>query len=121
MRGALTAVPEAFPVWVASACCDADTFADFVKGGHAREVSPQFFTWREGMEASPAGSYRFKPGMVVHSLLAVDHAGRRIALSDGRTPVAWADVRKCIADWDLVRLAAGIKAFSVPYLEAWRK
>lgn len=121
MSLSLTPVPDSFPVFVASRCCGAHAFAELVQGGCVRRVSPQFFTWREEFFAVPDGRYLFKAGSVVHSLVAIDYSGRRIALSDGRTPIAWADIRKCIADWDQIRVKAGIKGFSIPYLEPWRR
>lgn len=117
---AIVPVSPDFPVWVASQCGDLEALADFVLGGHARSVGLQFFHYRPGAAVRPVDFHTFKDGLLVHALVAVDHAGRRVAAGEGDVPYGWTHPNRAVGVWDAVRRNASISGFVIPVLEGWK-
>lgn len=114
-------VPALFPVWVASAMLDSDGFCEFVLAGSARFVGPQFYHTRGTELADRRDAAAFRTGSLVHALILIDYAGRRIALCYCGAPSIWSDVRRLVKAWDALRMQYGIRGFQTRLREAWKR
>lgn len=121
MLSGINPVSADFPVWVASHCGDLQGFAAFVKGGHARRVGLQFFSYRPGFDVTPVDFRTFKDGLMLHALVAVDHAGRRIAAGVGRVPYAWVSTKRAAGDWNNLRRDAAISDHQISLIQEWQR
>lgn len=120
MQFSLNPVSTDFPVWVASQVGDLEAFGHFVQGGHARQVGLQFFHYRPGYEVAPADFRSLREGLMLHALVALDYAARRIAAGVGRIPYAWLNPDLAVRDWDKLRRLAGIRGYEIPVSKVWK-